>query len=129
MIFPPKTFGYCKRLSDDYVVNTMYYKEFADLLSANFPWERPQYSIEEREKDFVLTVDVPGVKKEDLDVSLQDFSLLVAGTRGKAKFSKKFELDDLADPERIGAKLADGVLTIIVAKRLAAMPRRIVINS
>ena len=102
----------------------------------------------ENEKDYHLKADLPGVKKEDLKVEIQDDRVLtISAEREESKqFSRKgadekdetatsnehvtityfrsVMLPDDADanPERINAELIDGVLSIEISKAVKAPP-------
>lgn len=102
----------------------------------------PAFDVRANDEEIVLTADVPGVKHEDIDITLDDGVLTVKGQRkypgdGKDKvwlgrsygaFARSFTLPDTVDPERLSADLADGVLTIRVAQQAKARPRRITIS-
>lgn len=91
-------------------------------------------SINTREGEFAyhIEVDLPGVKKDDIDVQVEDGVLIVSGER-KAKeeikeenyykiessfgsFSRSFRLPEEADVENIHAESVDGVLEVVVPK-------------
>jgi HSP20 family protein len=87
-----------------------------------------------------FSFDVPGVKKEDLDITLENGVLTVKGSRkfeptgtkeqlllGRSygTFSRSFSLPEHLDEEKLSAKLVDGVLTIEIPKLQKAQPRRI----
>lgn len=80
----------------------------------------------------VIEYDLPGVKESDLEITLQNKYIHVSATRaardGQKVFNKSFDLTDVADPDRITARLADGVLTITVPKRASAQPRKIALS-
>ena len=104
----------------------------------------PSFEVKETADSFVLRADVPGVAEKDLDVAVHNGVLTVSGSRQAEErkdgesfaiferqygsFSRSFALPDLADGERIEAKLDAGVLTLIVAKKAAAKPRKIEIK-
>jgi HSP20 family protein len=104
----------------------------------------PAFEVKETSDAFVLRADVPGVAEADLDVAVHNGVLSVTGSRAAedrkegesyaiyerqyGSFSRSFALPDLADGERIEAKLDNGVLTLTVAKKAAAKPRKIEIK-
>ncbi len=101
----------------------------------------PAVDVRANEEEIVLTADVPGIKQEDLEITLDDGVLTIKGQRryegnGKDKvwlgrsygsFTRSFTLPETVDPERLTADLADGVLTIRVAQQPKAKPRKITI--
>ena len=104
----------------------------------------PTFEVKETSDSFVLRADVPGVAEKDLDVAVHNGVLTVSGSRQAEErkegesyaiyerqygsFSRSFALPDLADGERIDAKLDNGVLTLTVAKKAEAKPRKIEIK-
>merc|ERR1712125_101222 len=80
----------------------------------------PRYGLVDNEEKFQLSVDVPGVKMEDIDVSLEDGYLTVSGqrlsssenSRSTSKFSQSFSLDPAVDIEKFTANLDNGVLVV-----------------
>lgn len=104
----------------------------------------PAFEVKETNDAFVLKADVPGVAEADLDIAVHNNVLSVSGTRhaeerkeGEAfalyerqygSFSRSFALPETADGDRIDAKLAAGVLTLTIAKRAEAKPRKITLG-
>ncbi len=92
----------------------------------------PAVNEKEDEKAYIVEVDLPGVKKEDISVEVKDNILVVSGERKFKKeeedkgykrvesffgrFERRFTLPADADPEKIEAKVEDGVLTIVIPK-------------
>ena len=104
----------------------------------------PAFEVKETLDSFVLRADLPGVEEKDLDVAVHNSVLTVSGSRQAEErregesfalyerqygsFSRSFALPEMADGERIDAQLANGVLTLTVAKRAEAKPRKISIK-
>ncbi|MCE3010793.1 MAG: Hsp20/alpha crystallin family protein [Proteobacteria bacterium] len=86
----------------------------------------------EMDKTFELKFDLPGVKKEDLEVKVQDGQLLVKGERKReqviedsevhrqelvyGRFERSFTLPEQVDAEKINAEFKDGVLHLSIPK-------------
>jgi len=101
----------------------------------------PPVDIREEENRFLLHADIPGVKPEDIEVTMENGVLTISGTRASEKsedengyrrveritgrFFRRFTLPDTADAEGINAKSHDGVLEVIIPKHERVMPRRI----
>ena len=96
--------------------------------------------LEENDKNYLLTVDAPGVDKKDISISFEDGYLTVSFTskteknekkkyivreRGFSEVSRSFYLED-ADENTIKAKLADGVLTVEIAKMPKVETKKII---
>lgn len=104
----------------------------------------PRFDVKETKESYVFTADLPGIKDEDLDISLTANQLVVSGKReleeskesekyhlyerSYGQFSRSFTLPDGIDPERVTAHLKDGVLTLTVGKKPEVQPRRIQIS-
>jgi len=101
----------------------------------------PRTNVAETETEYEVTVDLPGMKPEDLDVELKDGHLWITGERkheeeekGKTyhriersygHFRRVIPLEESVNPEKVDAEYKDGVLHITVAKDEAAQPRKI----
>ena len=91
-----------------------------------------------------FVMDIPGVRREDLKIDINENEMLVTGRAGQAASDKEtflevqfgpgeyvraVSLSDLVDRERIKASLKDGVLTIHLPRLEKAAPRRIPVQS
>jgi HSP20 family protein len=104
----------------------------------------PPFEVKETTEAFVLKADVPGVAEADIDIAVHSNVLTISGTRQAEErkegegfalyerqygsFSRSFALPETADGERVEAKLASGVLTLTIAKKAEAKPRKIALN-
>ena len=104
----------------------------------------PAFEVKETTDSFVLRADLPGVDEKDLDIAVHNGTLTVSGSRQAEErkegesyalyerqygsFSRSFALPDMADGERIDANLVNGVLTLTIAKKAEAKPRKIAIK-
>jgi HSP20 family protein len=104
----------------------------------------PAFEVKETTDAFVLRADVPGVDEKDVDIAVHNGVLTVSGSRAAEErkdgdsyvlyerqygsFSRSFALPELADGERIDAALTNGVLTLSIAKKADAKPRKIAIR-
>jgi HSP20 family protein len=115
-----------------------------DPFSAARPAFAPPFEVKETPDAFVLTADLPGVADTDLDIAVHNNVLTVSGRREAEQrkdgesyslyeraygaFSRSFSLPELADGERIEAKLDRGVLVLTIAKKAEAKPRKIAVG-
>ena len=92
----------------------------------------PSVDVSETETQFLVSVELPGMKKEEINVDLEKGRLTVSGERkfqneeeGKnyhrletkyGKSSRSFYLPDSIDEETIAAKYEDGILNITINK-------------
>jgi HSP20 family protein len=100
----------------------------------------PDTDIYETEHALTLVMEMPGVEKKDVSVTLEEDVLRVEGRIDFGKyeglepvyseynvghFARGFTVSDKIDQDGIKAELADGVLTLTLSKAKSAMPRRI----
>ena len=74
-----------------------------------------------------ITVDMPGVDPNDLELTFENGTLAIAGKRGEHIYRYSVALGDTIDPDAIEAKLDKGVLTVQAHKCPEAKPRKIVV--
>jgi HSP20 family protein len=103
----------------------------------------PLADVEEADDAYVVEVELPGVKREDVEIELLANELAITGAvpqrertgtvRRQARRTGRFEyrvtLPDQVDADKIDATLAEGVLTIRVPKAEQAQRRRIEVKS
>jgi HSP20 family protein len=98
----------------------------------------PPVDLHETPEEYVLTAELPGMQRDDLEIHMHDGRLTLSGTRregegaceqfhrierGRGGFSRSFHLPLPVDTERITADLHDGVLTITCPKAEAPAKR------
>ena len=92
----------------------------------------PAINTREGEYAYHIEVDLPGIKKEDIDIKVEDNTLVISGERKMKEelkeenyykiessfgsFSRSFSLPEEADVENIHAESKDGVLEVVVPK-------------
>lgn len=90
-------------------------------------------------KEFRISVDVPGVKKADMDIKVDEGVVHVSGFRRiiasdgksvkKARFARSFSLNDSVDVDKYQANLSDGVLLISAPKKPLPQAKTIAITT
>jgi len=93
----------------------------------------PRYELVDNDEKFQLSVDVPGVKMEDINVCLEDGYLTVSGqrlssnenSRFTSKFSQTFSLDEAVDVDKFTASMTDGVLVVAAPKDMKRIEENI----
>ena len=102
----------------------------------------PEIDVRSNDKEIVFSIDVPGIKREQLDITLENGVLSLRGTRkyegdpgdkvwlGKSygAFARSFNLPDHVESDKLYAELADGVLTVRIPRAEKSQPRRIPIS-
>jgi HSP20 family protein len=130
------------------------WREFDDLFTrvAGVPGESlarsewlPAVDITETDEEYRIDVEIPAVAVADVDVSVKDGVLTVAGERNaetvsgegrrhrverrSGRFSRSFRLPENVDAETIRANARDGVLYLVIAKQEQPGPRRIEVRT
>lgn len=110
--------------------------------TANTAW--PKVNMYDADAHVVLEAEVPGVLKDDIDITVTRDVLALSGRRnttvpegysvhrrerGTLQFARSFALRDKVDPEKVSAELTDGVLTITLDKAPEAQPRKISVKA
>ena len=106
----------------------------------------PAVDIKETDTEYQVIADLPGISKDNLEVSLKDEVLsltvqtrqeqseesegrIVRQERYRGTFHRSFKLNDTVDAENIQANYKDGVLTISVPKKEPVQPKQIEITA
>lgn len=99
----------------------------------------PSVDVHEDEQGYHFAVDLPGIKREDIEVTANHGVLSIRGSRNavhedkelkrserfQGKFLREFSLPENADLDNVQAKCQDGVLAIHIPKVPKEEPRRI----
>jgi HSP20 family protein len=101
----------------------------------------PETNLAETDQGYEITVDLPGLKSEDFNLEFNDGQLWITGERKQEKeeqgktyhrversygqFRRGISLGPDVDTEKIDATYKDGVLTVLVPKAEAVLPRKI----
>ena len=101
----------------------------------------PSLDVYEEKDNFVVKAELPGMKKEDIEVSLHDGSLSISGERKTeskhddsevyraerffGRFQRTVTLPTAVAADKVQASYKDGVLTIILPKTEEAKPKKI----
>lgn len=101
----------------------------------------PPVDIQETDNGYRLQAELPGLTKDDIQITLENNVLRLSGERkfekdvkkenyhrierSYGRFSRSFALPQQVDSEKVEAKFENGVLTLTVPKSEKARPRRI----
>jgi len=130
-------------LQDDF--QRMFRQVFGDTDASLAGAFSPALDVEESDDAFTLHVELPGVKPDEVDVSIEENVLTIAGQRefygekdaeGFRRIERRFgrfhravRLPDRVDPDKVEAAYKDGLLTVTVPKAESAKPRRIQVSA
>lgn len=102
----------------------------------------PRTNIEEKDDSFVFTMEMPGLAKKDVEVSLENDMLCVNGEKVEksdekkdkgflrreihsTRFERSFSLGNEVDQDGIKASMADGILTVTLPKKKEKVGRKV----
>ncbi len=108
-----------------------------------FGWS-PSVDIAEDDKEYCIRAELPGLKKEDVNVSFENGQLTISGERKQeqeqkgrrfhrvecsyGRFNRSFTLPVDTKPDQIKAEFKDGVLSVRVPKAESVKPKQITVN-
>lgn len=117
---------------------------FNDAVSTNRDSFVPSIDISETDDQFLIVAELPGMKKEDINIDLENGRLSISGERtfknqdnGKTyhrvetqygSFNRSFQLPDYVDEDSINANYNDGLLNITINKAENKVKRQIEIK-
>lgn len=118
-------------------------RQFSDRDQSEYQWS-PMADISETDKEYLVKAELPGVKREDVKVTLEDGILCIEGERKfeksdksekshrverfYGKFRRGFGLPEHVDANGIRAESKDGVLQVHVPKSAIQKPSSIQIK-
>ena len=130
-------------------------REMEDMMRHMFDWDadggdatlafNPSLNVAETESGYEVTVDLPGMKPEEVNVEFKDDALWITGERKSeteekektyhrverhyGSFRRIIRLGTDVNPESIDANFKEGVLTVTAAKTEADRPKRIEVHA
>lgn len=104
----------------------------------------PAFDVYEENDNFVVKAELPGMKKEDINVSLHEGNLVISGERKSetksegaevyraerffGKFQRAVALPSTVATNNVKAEYKDGILTVTLPKSEEAKPKQIEVN-
>ncbi len=102
----------------------------------------PPGSVAENADGYVLELEMPGVNKDGLDISIENNELAIIGRRSNPKiegtvvhresrshnYRRTFEIDPSIDTGKISARINQGVVTLTLPKAEEVKPRKITVS-
>jgi len=127
------------------------HEQMGQLVGTDAPGWTPPVDLYETSTDFVLTAEVPGLSRDQIEIHAEDSRVTIRGgrseamadadrakhvpceqyhrvERGHGRFSRAFQLPEPIDVESIKADLKDGVLTITIPKTSGRSARRVTVT-
>ena len=102
----------------------------------------PPASVTEISDGYMLEIEMPGVKKDGLEISVENNELTIIGRRSlpavegtlmhresrPENFRRAFEIDPSIDASKISAKIDQGLVTLTLPKAEHVKPRKIAVS-
>ena len=122
-------------------MNTLVRQNDSDSLQKE-QFVAPSASVLEEGDGYVLQVEMPGVHKEGLEISIENNELTIIGRRSlpavegtlihhesrRENYRRTFELDPSINSDKISAKVDQGVVTLTLPKAEHVRPRKISVS-
>lgn len=119
------------------------HEQIGQLVGADAPGWTPPVDLYETSGQFVLTAELPGLSRDQIEIHAEQYRIVIRGARaagpssdvgceqfhrverGHGRFSRAFTLPEAIDVERVSADLKDGILTVSIPKAVEQGARRI----
>jgi HSP20 family protein len=119
------------------------HEQLGHLVGTDAPGWTPPVDLYETPSEFVLTAELPGLTRDQIEIHAEDTRVVIRGARaagpdreisceqyhrverGHGHFSRAFSLPESIDVDAIVAELKDGILTVTIPKSAGAGARRI----
>ena len=119
------------------------HEQIGQLVGADAPGWTPPVDLYETSSQFVLTAELPGLSRDQIEIHAEQYRIVIRGARaagpssdvaceqfhrverGHGRFSRAFTLPEAIDVERVSADLKDGILTVSIPKAVEQDTRRI----
>ena len=119
------------------------HEQLGHLVGTDAPGWTPPVDLYETPTEFVLTAELPGLTRDQIEIHAEDTRVVIRGARaagpdreisceqyhrverGHGRFSRAFSLPESIEVDAIAAELKDGVLTVTIPKSAGAGARRI----
>ena len=122
------------------------HEQIGQLVGTDAPGWTPPVDLYETAGEFILTADLPGLTRDQIDINVDDNRIVIRGERtggpidlpceqfhrverGHGRFSRAFPLPDAIDVSRVSADLKDGILTGRIPKAADRGARRVSVSA
>jgi HSP20 family protein len=129
------------RLFDSFLRDTF---DWTDRPYGGTGWG-PPVDVEETDKDIMVRAEIPGMKADDLELSIHDNTLVISGEKKESEekrekglvyqerrfgtFRREIALPSAVEAENVEAQYKDGVLHVTMHKSQEALPKKISVKS
>ena len=120
--------------------------QIGQLAGSDAPGWTPPVDLYETPAEFVLTAELPGMTRDEIEIQAEDGRIAIRGARsasagrdipceqyhrverGHGRFSRAFALPEPIDVDRVTADLKDGILTVTIPKAVERGTRKISVS-
>lgn len=118
---------------------------FRSSRTSGSPLLRPALDVIENDKEVILRLDLPGLKPEDVNITIDDHTLLISGQVGDTieregdryhyrerrtgSFERSIRLPNTVDTDKVDATFEHGVLNVVLPKLPQAQPKQITVKA
>ncbi|REK10827.1 MAG: Hsp20/alpha crystallin family protein [Planctomycetota bacterium] len=130
----------------DRLFNSFFGESFGELgRPFGFAEWGPPLDVEETDKEVLVRAEIPGVKADELELSMSGNALVISGEKKESEerkekgyhyrerrfgsFRREVPLPAAVDPEKVEAEYKDGVLHVKLHKAQEALPKKITVKS
>ena len=122
------------------------HEQLGHLVGTDAPGWTPPVDLFETAEEYVLTAELPGLTRDQIEIHAEERRVVIRGARGAApgraipceqyhrverghgRFSRAFSLPEIIAVDAITADLKDGVLTVTIPKALDRATRRVEVS-
>ena len=120
------------------------HEQLGHLVGTDAPGWTPPVDLYETAEEFVLTAELPGLSRDEIEIQVEDSRIVIRGARsgggstreipceqyhrverGHGRFSRGFSLPEPIEAGGVTADLKDGILTVTIPKARDRAARRI----
>ena len=119
------------------------HEQLGHLVGTDAPGWTPPVDLYETANEFVLTAELPGLSRDQIEIHVEDSRIVIRGARdngssrnipceqyhrverGHGRFSRGFSLPEAIDADAVTADLKEGILTVTIPKSRDRAARRI----
>jgi len=122
------------------------HEQLGQLVGSDAPGWTPPVDLYETPTEFVLTAELPGLTRDEIEIQAEDGRIAIRGARsasagrdipceqyhrverGHGRFSRAFALPEPIEVDRVTADLKDGILTVSIPKAVERGTRKISVS-
>jgi HSP20 family protein len=140
----PKAFEEMEDLMDRWMVGWPFNRAWRRTPTQEHLWS-PAIQLVERNNKYIVKADLPGVDKDDVDISVSDNVLTIKGERKEMEeikdedihyaeisfgsFTRSLTLPSKVDADKINATFENGVLEVTLPMATSVLPRKIEVKT